>query len=134
MKLNRRVGDTLNMVKIEYDSEYRQAANADIVGAYLHALCSYYNELIGKNVSLSNPIEFACKYYRLYLQGLLEKEGYYGDHSLVSIYTYFNNMVSMELASSKIRQKEIKSQLWKQHSTALLNEFMSRKIEEEFIK
>ena len=128
MKLNRRVGNTLNMVKIEYDYEYRQAADADIVGEYLHALCSYYNDLIGKNISLSNPIEFACKYYRLYLQGLLQKDGYLGDHSLPSIYTYLNSMILKELETSKIRQKESKVLVWEQHSKALLEEFLNKKV------
>ena len=126
MKLNKRVGHTLNLVKIEYHTEYSNAKQPDIVAEYLHALCSYYGELIGKNISLSNPIEFAVKYYRIYLQGTLSDEGYKGDNSLESIYLYFNSLITHELENSKIRQKESKFLLWQQYSAALLAEFTAQ--------
>ncbi|MFD2744514.1 MULTISPECIES: hypothetical protein [Sphingobacterium] len=126
MKLNKRIGETLKLVKIEYKTDYQKAINADLIADYLHALCSYYNELVGKNISLSNPIEFACKYYRMYLQGMLCQVGYQGDQSKASIYTYFNTLIAEELHTSKIRQKEIKLSLWQQYSAELLSEFTHR--------
>ncbi|WP_166334125.1 hypothetical protein [Sphingobacterium chungjuense] len=126
MKLNKRIGDTLGLVKIEYNPEYNKSDNADIVAEYLHALCSFYGELIGKNISLSNPIEFACKYYRIYLQGMLSEEGYAGDYSLGSIYMFFNSLITNELESSKIRQKDTKLLRWQEYSEALYAEFELR--------
>lgn len=126
MKLNKRIGDILDLVKLEYNTEYSTAPHADVVSQYLHALCSYYGELIGKNISLLNPIEFAVKYYRIYLQGTLSEEGYSGDNSVSSIYAYFNTLITQELETSKIRQKEKKLLLWQQYSTSLLADFEVR--------
>ncbi len=129
MKLNLRIGEAIELTKQEYRSEYEQAPYADEVGHYLHQLCTFYSELVGKNVSMLNPLAFACKYYRMYLQNNIHPQPKHGEDSLTHVLQSFNDAVLREFEQSKVRQKDKKMAKWKSWSTDRLNAYTLQIVE-----
>ncbi|MFD2599234.1 hypothetical protein ACFSQ3_09740 [Sphingobacterium corticis] len=124
MKPNKRIGRILELVKEEYYVEYRQSTGADHVADYLHVLCTQYGQLVGKNVSVQKPIEFACQQFRIYLQEARNSELNAEEVGLKSVFSKFNGLILQELLNSKIRFKEAKISVWQNCSEELLQQHL----------